>query len=179
MPFDPQPTLTGTLLALRPLRPDDFDALFAVASDPLIWEQHPNSDRYQHDVFRQFFDDALESGGALVVLDRATGQMIGSSRFHEYDEQASVVEIGWTFLARSHWGGTYNGEMKRLMLQHAFRFVRRVIFVIGPENRRSRRAVEKIGGVLAGSGPGDDGRERVIYEITATRFHAAGASSNS
>src|SRR2546429_2660403 len=144
--FDRQPTLAGQLLELRPLRPDDWAALFAVASDPLIWEQHPESDRYKEDVFRQFFADALNSGGALVVIDRATGQIIGSSRYHGFDATESVVEIGWTFLARRYWGGRYNGEMKRLMLEHALQTVDRVLFIIGPENRRSRRAGAEIGG---------------------------------
>src|SRR5262245_27292952 len=108
MSFDLQLILKGELLELRPLRPDDFQDLFAVASDPLIWEQHPMSDRYKEDVFRAFFRDALESGGAFKVLDLRDGRVIGSSRFHGYDEQKSEIEIGWTFLARSYWGGTYN-----------------------------------------------------------------------
>lgn len=141
--FDPQPTLAGQLLELRPLHPDDWGALFAVASDPLIWEQHPESDRYNEDVFRQFFADALNSGGALVAIDRATGQIIGSSRYHGFDATESLVEIGWTFLGRRYWGGRYNGEMKRLMLEHAFKTVDQVLFIIGPENRRSRRAVRR------------------------------------
>src|SRR5690349_6593290 len=118
MPFELQPTLKGERIELRPLRPEDFDALYAVASDPLIWEQHPSSDRYKKDVFQAFFREALNSGGALLVLDAQTGAVIGSSRFHGYDEAKSQVEIGWTFLARSQWGGVANGEMKRLMLRH-------------------------------------------------------------
>jgi len=169
VPFDRQPSLTGDLLDLRPLRPDDWEALFRVASDPLIWEQHPDSDRYQEDVFRRFFDDALASGGALVAIDRSTGQIIGSSRYFGYDEEQSVVEIGWTFLARKYWGGVYNGEMKRLMLDHAFQSVDRVIFVIGPDNLRSRRAVEKIGAAFAGETVDAAGRERVVYELTRAR----------
>jgi RimJ/RimL family protein N-acetyltransferase/membrane-associated phospholipid phosphatase len=170
MSFDLQPILKGELVELRPLRPDDFDALFAVASDPLIWEQHPSSDRYQEEVFRKFFRDALDSGGALIAIDAKDGRVIGSSRYHGYDAQTSEVEIGWTFLARSHWGGRYNGEMKRLMLQHAFRFVERVVFRIGPDNQRSRRAVEKIGGVLVGTRTDATGRECVMYQITAGMF---------
>lgn len=173
MPFDLQPHLTGDLLALRPLVPADFDALFAVASDPLVWEQHPDSDRYKEGVFREFFRGAVESGGALVATDRADGRVIGSSRYYGYDEAASEVEIGWTFLARSHWGGVYNGEMKRLMLGHAFRFVDNVVFLIGPENRRSRRAVEKIGGVLVGTRASTVGRESVVYRITRAAFGGA------
>src|SRR5688572_16412452 len=165
LPFELQPTLGGDLLELRPLRADDFDRLFAVASDPLIWAQHPSSDRYQEEVFRAFFREAMESGGALIALDRRSGDVIGSSRFNGYDAQQSEIEIGWTFLARSHWGGVYNGEMKRLMLQHAFRFVRRVIFVIGTHNLRSQKAVEKIGASRVGTRVDANGRESYVYEI--------------
>jgi N-acetyltransferase len=171
MPFDLQPTLTGARLELRPLLPEDFDDLYAVASDPAIWEQHPASDRYQADVFKGFFREALESGGAFVVLDRKTGRIIGSSRYFGYNEARSEIEIGWTFLATSYWGGSYNREMKELMLRHAFRFVNTVVFLVGPQNLRSQRAVEKIGGVRAGvtrREPG--GRESVIFEITRALF---------
>jgi RimJ/RimL family protein N-acetyltransferase len=170
MAFDLQPVLEGELLTLRPLRADDFDALFAVASDPLIWEQHPASDRYKPDVFRAFFDESLASGGALVARDREAERIIGSSRFYGYEKARSEIEIGWSFLARSHWGGRYNGEMKRLMLRHAFQFVERVVFLIGPNNYRSQRAIEKIGGVRAGMRPNSVGLESVVYEITADKF---------
>lgn len=170
MPFELQPTLKNELLELRPLQADDFEELYAVAADPLIWEQHPNRDRHELEVFRKFFEEALQSGGALVALDRKDDLIIGSSRFHCYDLERSEVEIGWTFLARSHWGGVYNGEMKRLMLAHAFKFVDNVIFVIGANNVRSRRAVEKIGGKLAGSKRDPNGRENVIYRITRSTF---------
>lgn len=168
--IDTQPTLTGELVLLRPLRAEDYDDLYAVARDPLIWEQHPNHDRHEKPVFEAFFREALASGGALLATDRATGRVIGSSRFHGYDPERSEVEIGWTFLARSHWGGRYNGEMKRLMLAHAFRFVQSVIFVVGPQNVRSQRAVEKIGGVRAGSRLNGSGSERYVYRITAASF---------
>jgi RimJ/RimL family protein N-acetyltransferase len=166
MPFEPQPILKSEILELRPLRAEDFQQLYAVASDPLIWEQHPNSDRYQVEVFRKFFDEALQSGGALVALDRKDGRIMGSSRFHCYDLERSEIEIGWTFLARSHWGGVYNGEMKRLMLAHAFKFVDNVIFMLGSNNLRSQRAVEKIGGVRVGTKRDPQGRESCIYRIT-------------
>ena len=167
MSFELQPTLKGELLWLRPLRPEDWDELYAVASDPLIWEQHPASDRYKEEVFRGFFREALESGGALVAVDSKDGRVIGSSRFHGYDEEKIEVEIGWTFLARAYWGGVYNREMKRLMLGHAFRFVESVIFVVGPQNWRSRRAVEKIGAHLVGGRVAGNGAESVVYRITA------------
>ena len=170
MPFDLQPTLAGDLLHLRPLVPDDFDALSAVASDPLLWEQHPDSDRYKPEVFREFFRVALASGGALTAVERATGEVVGSSRYFGYSEADSEVEVGWSFLARRLWGGRYNGEMKRLMLAHAFRFVANVVLLIGPANWRSRRAVEKIGGVLVGTRVNTVGRESVVYRITRAEF---------
>jgi RimJ/RimL family protein N-acetyltransferase len=168
MSFDLKPILKGELLGLRPLRPEDFHDLYAVASDPLIWEQHPIKDRYKEDVFKEFFREALESGGALIAMDSKNGRVIGSSRFHAYDQEKSEIEIGWTFLARSHWGGVYNREMKQLMLRHAFRFVSNVIFLVGPQNVRSQRALEKIGGVRVGSRPDRGGRDSFVYQITAS-----------
>ncbi len=162
MPFDPQPTLIGSLVEARPLRASDCDALFAVASDPLIWEQHPEPDRHEPAVFQRFFRESLRSGGALLVHDARSRQVIGSSRFHGYDEERSEVEIGWTFLARSHWGGRYNGELKRLMLDHAFRFVRTVILYVSPSNIRSQRAVHGIGGIRE---PARDSPGRLFYRV--------------
>lgn len=167
--FELQPHLIGELLELRPLQSEDWGALFAVGADPLIWEQHPARDRYKEMVFREFFQEALDSGGAFAVIDRKMHAIIGSSRYFGYDAEKSEVEIGWTFLSRAYWGGEYNREMKRLMLDHAFQFVDRVIFLIGPENFRSRRAVEKIGAVYAGRREKTDRHgktvESVVYEI--------------
>ena len=177
MPFELQPTLIGDLVELRPLRANDWEALFAVASDPLIWEVHPEPDRYTEEVFRKFFDGAMESGGAFLVLDRTTRKVIGSSRYSHYDPDRSEIEIGWTFLARSYWGGRYNQDMKRLMLSHAFQFVDRVVLLVGPNNFRSRRAVEKIGGVERGRRMAD-GRESIIYEITADTFRRGPLSAS-
>jgi RimJ/RimL family protein N-acetyltransferase len=172
MCFDLQPILKGELLELRPLRAEDFHDLYAVASDPLIWEQHPVRDRYKEKVFKGFFQESLKSGGALIVIDSKNGRVIGSSRFHGYDKETSEIEIGWTFLAKSHWGGTYNRELKQLMLRHAFQFVNEVIFLVSPENLRSQRAVERIGGVRVGSRPDAGGRHSFVYQITARTFLA-------
>jgi RimJ/RimL family protein N-acetyltransferase len=170
MSFDLQPTLKGELLELRPLRPGDFHDLYTVASDPFIWELHPNNDRYKQEVFKLFFREALESGGALLALDRKDGRAIGSSRFHGYDAKKSEIEIGWTFLARAYWGGVYNREMKKLMLKHAFRFVDSVVFVVGKQNYRSQKALEKIGAVLIGSRPDSIGRDSFLFQITTRDF---------
>jgi RimJ/RimL family protein N-acetyltransferase len=148
--FDLQPNLKGELIELHPLMPEDWDLLFAVASDPLIWEQHPESDRYKKDVFKVFFKEALESGGAFVIIDKKNQQIIGSTRFHGYDPGKSEIEIGWTFLARNYWGGHYNRELKQLMLAHAFKFVENVVFYVGETNVRSQKATEKIGGIKDG-----------------------------
>ena len=150
MSFDLQPNLTGELIELRPLKPEDWHDLFAVASDPLIWEQHPENDRYKEDVFKRFFREAMESGGAFVIIDKKSQQIIGSTRFYGYDPEKSEIEIGWTFLARKYWGGRYNRELKQLMLAHAFKFVGSVVFYIGEDNIRSQKATEKIGGIRDG-----------------------------
>src|SRR6058998_1083014 len=150
MSFDLQPHLKGELIELRPLRREDCDDLFAVASDPLIWEQHPESDRYKKNVFKVFFREALESGGAFVVIDKKKEQIIGSARFYGYDPEKSEIEIGWTFLARKYWGGRYNREMKELLLNHAFKFVENVVFLVGEKNFRSQKAMEKIGAIRDG-----------------------------
>ena len=167
--LDRQPTLIGPTLRLRPLGADEFEALHAVASDPPIWEQHPESTRWRRDVFERFFAGAMASGGALAILDRASDAMIGSSRYVITAE--GDLEIGWTFLARSRWGGPTNAEAKQLMLDHAFAVVGSVIFNIGAGNWRSRRAVEKLGATLeaetmAPHGPG------VRYRLTREAFAA-------
>ncbi len=170
MPFDLQPRLRGELVILRPLRPDDFDGLCAVASDPLIWEQHPQPDRHKQAVFREFFRSGIESGGAFLVLYAKTGDAIGSTRFFQYREAESEIEIGGTFLARSRWGGAYNREMKQLLLRHAFQFVDTVVFLVGMENMRSQRAMEKIGAVRAGTRIDNFGHERLLFKITSASF---------
>lgn len=146
---DWQPVLNGELVLLRPTRAEDWEEMFAAASDPLIWAGHPAKDRYTEPEFRKFFDAAIESGGALTIIDKATGRIAGCSRYHDYEPELSRVEIGYTFLVRSCWGGAVNGEVKRLMLDHAFRFVDTVQFAVAEDNLRSRRACEKIGATLS------------------------------
>lgn len=143
-----QPVLGNDLVTVRPLHTDDWVPLFAIASDPLLWAVHPAHDRWQAPVFRAFFADALASGGAMVVEDTATGRMVGSSRFDLERCEPGEMEIGWSFLARDVWGGATNAAVKGLMLAHALREVPQVVFMVGETNGRSRRAMEKIGGVL-------------------------------
>jgi len=168
---DLKPHLVGELVELRPIAESDWDALYAVASDPLIWEQHPAHDRHERDVFRRYFDDAIASGSAFVVIDRATSRIIGSTRYHGLDLEKSEIEIGWTFLARSHWGGRFNADMKRLLLDQAFQFVDTVILLIGPDNTRSQRAAERIGAVRDGeiTRPDRHGRPMVNWRYALRR----------
>lgn len=177
--LDRQPRLAGEMVMLRPLEPGDWAALYAVASDPEIWAMHPMHDRWREDVFRTFFDDALAQGGALVVEDRASGAMIGSSRFQAFDPaEGGSVEIGWTFLARTRWGSGTNRAIKQLMVDHALDTVARVDFRVGETNWRSRRALEKIGARLSPGRietpivPGMGEVVHLYYEMTRADFAA-------
>lgn len=170
MVLDLQPVLDGDLLLLRPMVSSDFDDLRRVASDPLLWEQHPAKDRTEEPVFRRWFDEAMQSQGALVAVERSTSVVMGTSRYVAHG--VDVVEIGWTFLARSHWGGRWNGEMKRLMLGHAFASVSTVVFTVHRDNLRSQRAVERLGAVRVATSADVDGRmENVIFHLRAPAPH--------
>jgi RimJ/RimL family protein N-acetyltransferase len=177
--FDLQPTLRGELIELRPLCPEDHDAVFAAASDPLIWEQHPDRERYKPEIFREYFQSGLDSGGAFAIVDIATGRIIGSSRYWNHVPERSEIEIGWTFLERTFWGGTYNRELKQLMIEHALRYVENVVFIVGEHNLRSQRAVEKLGArrVRLEPRPGRDGiaRMNVVYVLTRAELPKAKA----
>lgn len=173
--LDRQPTLENERLLLRPLVAEDWPALFAVASDPAIWEQHPMHDRWREDVFREFFEDALGKGGALAVIDKVFGKVIGSSRFQAFDpERGGSVEIGWSFIARKYWGRGINTQMKQLMLNHAFKCVERVDFRVGETNYRSQIALDKIGAERTRRTELTryEGKRvlHVIYEITRESF---------
>ncbi len=138
-------TLQNDKVILRPLVPEDLDALFAVASDPLIWAQHPNPDRYQQKVFETFFEGAISSQGAFLILNASTGEPIGSSRYYDHIPETGEVKIGYTFFARHCWGKGFNTAAKMLMTEHAFQWVDRIIFQIGAGNLRSQIAIGRIG----------------------------------
>ncbi|MBM4114375.1 MAG: GNAT family N-acetyltransferase [Phycisphaerae bacterium] len=163
-----QPTLHGSIVKLRPLQAADLDELHAAAADPLIWEQHSERDRHERPIFERFFKGALECGGGLVISERSSGRIIGSSRYYDWDPAGSSVVIGYTFLERAHWGGATNREVKSLMLAHAFLHVATAWFHVSPGNLRSQRALERIGARLdrreqvpVGGVPSD----RLIYRI--------------
>ncbi len=146
--FNLQPThLKNELIKIVPLQENDFDKLYAIASDELLWEQHPNKDRYKKEVFQVFFKGAMESKGAFIVYDITTNLAIGSSRYYEYNEENKSIAIGYTFVARSHWGLGFNKALKTAMLNYAFTTLDTVVFHVGASNFRSQKAVEKLGAV--------------------------------
>jgi RimJ/RimL family protein N-acetyltransferase len=175
MSFELQPRIQNDLIKLEPLEAGDFEILYAVASDPLIWEQHPVKNRYQRPVFEDFFKGALESGGAFRVIDNTNGELIGSSRYCNYEPNSGgarrQIDIGYTFIARNRWARHYNRALKTLMLDHAFKHVDRVVFKVGINNWRSRKAMEKLGGIYIGeesvSYSGEPSHPNVIFKIDA------------
>lgn len=169
MHFELQPNLENDFIKIQPLREDDFEALYKIASDPLIWEQHPNKERYKREVFEIFFKGAIESKGAFLVLDNKTGNPIGSSRYYEFNKETKSIAIGYTFLTKEHWGTTFNRALKSLMLDHAFKFVNSVLFHIGADNIRSQKAIEKLGAKKIGQVKmeyyGEEQKLNFIYQI--------------
>ena len=172
--FEFQPTLENEFVKIQPLKDVDFEVLYAVASDPLIWEQHPNKDRYKRDVFEVFFKGAMESGGAFLVFDNQTGEAIGSSRYYDFSADNKSILIGYTFFARSHWGSIFNPALKNLMIQYAFQFVDAVIFHIGANNLRSQKAIERLGAIKTGELEveyyGEASKLNFVYEITKENY---------
>ena len=171
MSFNSQPTnLSNENIKLIPLQESDFQRLFAVASDPKIWEQHPNPNRYQKKDFTIFFKGAMESKGAFIILDSKTDEVIGSSRFYEYDEQKSIVLIGYTFIGTKFWGKKVNNHLKSLMMNHAFQFVNKIHFHVGGNNKRSQIAMERLGGIKINEQMveyfGEISKLNYVYEIS-------------
>lgn len=170
MSADIQPILESETVLLMPLREADFDALYQVASDPKIWEQHPNRDRWQRDVFKKFFEGAMESEGAFKIIDKASGEVAGSTRFYNYDQSERSIMIGYTFIGTKFWGTGLNPAVKRLMLQYVFTFLDRVRFQIGATNLRSQIAIGRLGAVKVGEETvayyGEPPKLNFVYEIT-------------
>jgi RimJ/RimL family protein N-acetyltransferase len=166
MALDLQPTLQNDIALLLPLQASDYDALFAVAADPAIWAQHPKHDRWKEEVFRPFFNDAIASQGAFRIIDKATGQVAGSTRFYSYHEQESIVFIGYTFYATKYWGTGFNPSVKQLMLDHAFQSVNKVGLHVGEHNIRSQIAVGRLGAVKVAEEEESPGKLNYIYHLS-------------
>ena len=148
----------------------DFDALYAVASDPLLWEQHPEADRWKRSKFQHFFDGAIANDlGCFVIREKPNGQFAGSSRFYGYDEANRCIRIGYTFIAREFWGTPANREIKDAMLLRAFNVVDRVFFDIGPQNLRSIAAAKKLGAVFSH----DESDSKAVFELSKQQWFKA------
>lgn len=144
--FNLQPDfLEDEIVKLIPLEENHFEELYKVASDPLIWEQHPAKDRSNRDGFKTFFDAGLNSKGAFLILDKESNEIMGTTRYYDYKPEKSSVAIGYTFLSRKYWGGPYNKSIKKLLIDYAFQYVNSIFFHIGAENFRSQKAVLKLG----------------------------------
>lgn len=170
MNFSVQPVLENEEFQLIPLQQGDFESLYEVASDPKVWEQHPNKNRYQREVFENFFTGAMESGGAFKIIEKATGDVLGSSRYYDFDEKDSHIFIGYTFYGTKSWGKGINPQVKKLMLDYIFQFVDKVHFHIGKENFRSQTALERLGGQKIAEEEvayfAEPTRTNFVYEIT-------------
>ena len=176
MEIDIQPTLVGRSITLRPLLKEDFSALYLAASDPVIWEIHPDSSRYKQNIFKErFFEGAIASGGAFAVIDNESGRIIGSSRYYKWNPDKQEISIGYTFLEKAVWGSGINQEMKELMLTHIFNTASIVWFGVGEINHRSRKAVEKLGATLTRKEERElDGKPytQMYYKLTASGYWA-------
>ncbi|WP_343605094.1 GNAT family N-acetyltransferase [Fluviicola sp.] len=170
MHFDIQPLLENDQVILYPLQETDFEALYATASDPGIWEQHPNKDRWKKEVFAKFFEGAMLSKGAFKIVSKSNGEVIGSTRYYDYNEADNSILIGYTFYSRDYWGKGINSSVKKLMLDYAFRFVPKVHFHIGATNIRSQIAIGRLGAVKIAEEDityfGETPKMNFIYEIT-------------
>lgn len=173
-----QPILEDDIIRVEPLRKEDFERLYKVASDPEVWANHPNKNRYKRVVFTTFFEGAMQSGGAFLVTDKKSGEVIGSSRFYDWNPEDKSLLIGYTFFAKERWGRGFNHRLKRLMLQHAFRFADRVIFHIGAINIPSQKSITKLGAIKTGELEvkyfGEDPKLNYVYEITKEKFMGEG-----
>ena len=167
--FEVPLSLESDAVKLLPLKETDFELLYRVASDPLIWEQHPNRERYQRPVFQNYFKGAIESGSAYMVFNKIKGDVIGCSRYYDFNEMDNSVCIGYTFLSRDCWGTGINRSLKTVMLNHAFRFVDKVIFHVGDKNIRSQKAMEKLGAINTGTAEmsyyGEQPHTNIVYCI--------------
>jgi RimJ/RimL family protein N-acetyltransferase len=169
-----QPTLQHSLILATPLQINDFDRLYAAASDPLIWEQHPNKNRWQKEAFENYFKGAILSGGAYIVYDAENGEVIGSSRYSDFIPETNTVSIGYTLFIRRCWGGGYNYALKQLMLDHIFQFVDNVTFYVGAVNKRSQISIERFGAIKTGEKEtayfGEPPKLDFVYSITKERW---------
>lgn len=175
MTFSIQPILENERVKLVPLQETDFEALYEVASDPKVWEQHPNKDRWKREVFQTFFDGALQSKGAFKIVDKTNNQVIGSTRFYDYDATEDRILIGYTFYGTAYWGKGINQSVKKVMLDYIFQFVSKVNLHVGANNVRSQIAVGRIGAEKVAEQEvayfGEQPKLNFVYQIDRTKWN--------
>lgn len=174
MKFSIQPILENEQYQLIPLQQGDFESLYEVASDPEVWKQHPNKDRYRKEVFSIFFEGAMKSGGAFKITEKSSGEILGSTRFYDYNQSDNSIFIGYTFYGTKSWGKGINPQVKKMMLQYIFQFVDTVYFHVGKDNIRSRTAMERLGAEKIGEEEiayfGEPSRINIIYQIKKEKY---------
>lgn len=170
MNFSLQPTLENENVKLIPLQESDFERLYAVASDPEVWAMHPNKERYKREVFQNFFTGALESKGAFLVIGKNSDEVLGSTRFYDFNEEDRRIFIGYTFFGTKSWGKNINAQVKKMLLDYIFQFVEKVIFHVGKDNIRSVKAMEKLGAENLGNEEvayfGEAPKINTVFQIT-------------
>ncbi|MEF9478694.1 GNAT family N-acetyltransferase [Chryseobacterium sp. 1B4] len=174
MKFSIQPHLETEKVDLYPLKEEDFEEVYAAAADPKVWEQHPSKDRWKKDVFKVFFDGAIQSKGAFRVVDKFTGKIVGSTRFYDYNPSENSIFIGYTFYSVDCWGKGINPVVKAAMLNYIFQYVEKVYFQIGADNVRSQIAIGRIGAEKVGEEEvsyfGESSSLNYIYEISKEKW---------
>jgi len=139
--------LENDIVSLIQTEKKHFEELYTVGSNPVIWEQHQNQDRWELNNFREYFDVGINNDeGCFTILDKKTNKIIGTTRYYSFDEEEPSIKIGYTFISRDYWGTQMNYQIKKLMLDYIFQFLDKVYFDISKTNYRSQKSVEKLGG---------------------------------
>jgi RimJ/RimL family protein N-acetyltransferase len=177
--------LTGTTVDLIPLQKEHFDELFLAASDKDLWKLVPIdcSDRQKFDTAYNFALEEREKGRQypFTIYHKATKRIIGSTRFFEIHPKDKNLEIGWTWIIKEFQGTDVNFECKLMLMTFCFETLKtnRVQLKTKDTNYRSRKAIEKIGGVFEGiqrkDRVQDDGttRNAAYYSIIDYEWPAA------
>ncbi|TBN04438.1 N-acetyltransferase [Hyunsoonleella flava] len=149
-------TLENNRVKLSPLTLDNYSHLITIGSEPNLVQYSPSKVDTPKDL-KAYVETALEwqdnnTAIPFIVFDKAVNAYAGTSRYMNISWHHSVLEIGATWIGRKFQGTDLNMNMKFLMLQHAFETLNfdKVEFRVDERNMASRKAVEKIGGILEG-----------------------------
>lgn len=170
--------LENEIVKLKPLELNDLSGILEAASYPEIWSHMSTTIEKMVDV-HNFVENALlmrrnKTEFPFVIVDKKTGEIIGSTRFMDIDDTHQRVEIGTTWLTPVYWRTAINTNCKYLLLQYCFEtlHLQRVQIKTDHENIQSQKAIERIGatkeGILRNHMIRKDGtaRHTVMYSIT-------------